>query len=189
MNKNWKREYFSIPNLMGYLRIVLVPVYLWVYLTAQNSRDYYLAAGIMLVSFLTDLLDGQVARRFNMITEFGKVLDPVADKLTQGSIAISFLFRYPDSWPMVLILVGKEAFMFVAGLCTLRMGKTIGGARWYGKVCTAVLDAVLLAILLAPELTSGWIGILNAVAIAAMVLSLAGYLNLYVRLWTGKMDG
>ena len=138
MNKNWKREYFSIPNLMGYLRIVLVPVYLWVYLTAQNSRDYYLAAGIMLVSFLTDLLDGQVARRFNMITEFGKVLDPVADKLTQGS---------------------------------------------------AVLDAVLLAILLAPELTSGWIGILNAVAIAAMVLSLAGYLNLYVRLWTGKMDG
>lgn len=61
MNKNWKREYFSIPNLMGYLRIVLVPVYLWVYLTAQNSRDYYLAAGIMLVSFLTDLLDGQVA--------------------------------------------------------------------------------------------------------------------------------
>ena len=189
MNKNWKREYFSIPNLMGYLRIVLVPVYLWVYLTAQGSRDYYLAAGIMLVSFLTDLLDGQVARRFNMITEFGKVLDPVADKLTQGSIAISFLFRYPDLWPMVLVLVGKEAFMFVAGLCTLRMGKTIGGARWYGKVCTAVLDAVLLAILLAPELTSGWIGILNAVAIVAMALSLAGYLNLYVRLWTGKMDG
>lgn len=75
-----KREYFSIPNLMGYFRILLIPIYLIVYIRADSVRDYQIAAGIMVLSFLSDFLDGKIARRFNMVTEFGKILDPIADK-------------------------------------------------------------------------------------------------------------
>ena len=79
------KEYFSIPNLMGYFRILLIPVYLFLYIRAETTEEYYMAAVVMLVSFLTDLFDGKIARRFDMVTEFGKILDPVADKVdTRG---------------------------------------------------------------------------------------------------------
>lgn len=85
MKQNLKNEYLSIPNLMGYFRILLIPLYLYLYICAKSYR---LAIFIMLLSFLTDFLDGKIARRFDMVTEFGKILDPVADKLTQGALEI-----------------------------------------------------------------------------------------------------
>lgn len=88
-----KREIFSIPNVLGYIRILLIPLFVWRYLTAQSGADYYTAAGIVLLSGLTDLFDGLIARRFHMITELGKVLDPIADKLTQAAIVFCLMFR------------------------------------------------------------------------------------------------
>ena len=75
MKKDIFREYFSIPNLMGYFRILLVPVYLIIYIRADSVSDYRLAAMVMILSFLTDFFDGKIARRFHMVTEFGKILD------------------------------------------------------------------------------------------------------------------
>ena len=95
MKKRIIREYFSIPNLMGYLRILLIPVYLYLYVHAETTRDYYIAAAVMFLCFMTDFFDGKIARKFNQITEFGKILDPIADKLTQGALVNSFSFRYP----------------------------------------------------------------------------------------------
>lgn len=106
-----KREYFSIPNLMGYFRILLIPIYLIVYIRADSVRDYQIAAGIMVLSFLSDFLDGKIARRFNMVTEFGKILDPIADKMTQGTLALSFTFRYPAMGVLLLLFLLKETIM------------------------------------------------------------------------------
>lgn len=85
-----KREIFSIPNLMSYFRIILVPIIVWRILIADAREDYWIAAILVGISGLSDLLDGKVARKFNMVTELGKALDPIADKLTLG--AIIFLF-------------------------------------------------------------------------------------------------
>ncbi len=84
MKKNVTKEYLSIPNLLGYFRILLLPVYLYVYVNASSERDYHLAVFIIFLSFLSDFLDGKIARRFDMVTDFGKILDPIADKITQG---------------------------------------------------------------------------------------------------------
>ena len=87
-----KKDLFTIPNLMGYFRILLIPVFCYFYIKKQT---YLLAAGIVLISSLTDLFDGYIARRFNMVTELGKALDPVADKLTHAALALCLAFRYP----------------------------------------------------------------------------------------------
>lgn len=71
MGKIKKEEFFSIPNCMGYFRILLIPFFCVIYLKADSMKDYYLAAGIVAISTITDFLDGKVARKFHMITEFG----------------------------------------------------------------------------------------------------------------------
>ena len=103
-----KKELFSIPNLMGYFRLVMIPVFVWLYLHAVTDADYYRAALVMGISSITDMFDGMVARKFNMITEFGKFLDPLADKLTHGAILLCLLSRYPLILLLVVLFVAKE---------------------------------------------------------------------------------
>ena len=78
--KNWKTEILTIPNLLSLFRLALIPVYISIYLGARSNSDYFLAASILAVSCLTDMIDGKIARHFNMITNLGKLLDPIADK-------------------------------------------------------------------------------------------------------------
>ena len=96
--KDWKKEIFTIPNLLSLFRWVLIPVYVAIYLNAENDADYYLAAGILTVSCLTDLIDGKIARHFNMISTFGKFLDPLADKATQFTLIICLSVKYRVLW-------------------------------------------------------------------------------------------
>lgn len=189
MDKDIRREYFSIPNLMGYFRIILVPVYLYVYLTAKSDGDYYLAAGIMLLSFLSDFLDGKIARRFHMITEFGKILDPFADKLTHAAMALSFAFRYPGvKWILAVFMV-KEVTLAIIGGFIMHKGHRMNGAQWHGKVCTAILDAVMLILLLVPNPASAVVKVLTLVSIMAMLYSFAAYLMMYAQMWKYDVCG
>ena len=91
--KDWKKEIFTIPNLLSLFRLVLIPVYITIYLNAKEAMDYYLAGGILAVSCLTDMIDGKIARHFNMITSFGKFLDPVADKATQFTLILCLALK------------------------------------------------------------------------------------------------
>ena len=77
--KDWKKEVFTIPNLLSLFRLLLIPVYVVIYLNADSLADYYIAAAILAVSCLTDLVDGKIARHFHMISTLGKFLDPLAD--------------------------------------------------------------------------------------------------------------
>lgn len=146
------KEIFSIPNLMGYFRILLIPVFCVLFFTADTERDYLLAAVVVLISTVTDFLDGWVARRFDMITELGKFVDPVADKLTHGALAVCLAFRYPLMFLIAGIMVVKEGFMAVMGLIKLKEGKKLDGAMWFGKVCTAALFLVMCVLLLFPSI-------------------------------------
>lgn len=179
MKKEWVREYFSIPNLMGYFRILLIPVYLFFYLRAETMEDYYIAAGIMLLSFFSDFFDGKIARRFQMITEFGKILDPVADKLTQGAMAVSFSFRYPAMRIMLAVFLCKELFMGIAGAYMMKKGYRMNGAQMHGKICTAVLDAVMLVLLLFPGISYLKVNILMGISLFFMCFSLFKYAKMY----------
>lgn len=183
MNKDIIREYFSIPNLLSYFRLILIPVYLLVYFNAEEPKDLVWAALVIAVSGLTDMFDGKIARHFNMITEWGKLIDPVADKLTLAAVALSLAFRFPLMRLVFALYVVKEAFMGVMGLIMLRRGSKLNGAMWYGKVCTAVTYLVIFVLLLFPELPPWAQTLLISLQIAVTLMAFALYAAYYRRAW------
>ena len=174
MKKDWRREYFSIPNIMSYFRLLLIPIYLLLYFSADDESGYGYAAAVIAVSGLTDMLDGKIARHYNMITEWGKFIDPVADKLTLAAIALSMAFRYPLMGVMFGLYVVKELYMFCMGAYMLKRGFRMDGAQWYGKVCTAVTYGAVFLLLVIPGMpkpvSDGLIGLCLFVTLAAFLL-------------------
>lgn len=189
MKERVLKEYFSIPNLMGYFRILLIPVYLFLYIRAETTEEYYMAAVVLLVSFLTDLFDGKIARRFDMVTEFGKILDPVADKLTQGAMTISFSYKYPAMGILLFVFLGKEYLMAILGLYMMKKNYRMDGAQKHGKVCTAVLDLVMILVLILPGMSILIVNVLAGIAIIVMLSSLALYLKMYWKVWKSIAGG
>ena len=97
MKKIRLKELFNIPNCLCYLRIILIPIFLHRYFLAGSKEDYYICATILIISGLSDFLDGYIARHYQMITDFGKVIDPIADKLTQFTVAfVLVLYVFMD---------------------------------------------------------------------------------------------
>jgi cardiolipin synthase len=185
MKKNWLREYFSIPNLMGYFRILMLPVFLTLYVRADSRETYIIAFVILAVSFLTDFLDGKIARRFNMITDFGKALDPTADKLTQGTLILAVAFHYPLMWFLVAVFLLKEGYMAFMGLYLKKKKQVWNGAQWYGKVCTMILDVGLFVLLLFIHLPMWAADVIILVMALFMLFSLIKYILFHIGIMRG----
>ena len=182
MEKINKKELLSIPNCMGYFRILLIPLFCITYLSANTPRDYYFATGILLISTITDFLDGQIARRLNMITEFGKFLDPVADKMTHAAIAICLMFRYDFMKYLVLLMLIKEGFMAIMGIINIKHGTKLDGAKWFGKLCTASLFFVLLILVFLPNISVDIANILIFIEMVIMFITLILYIPEFYKL-------
>ena len=185
MKKDILREYFSVPNLLSYFRLILMAVYLVVYFTAEEPGGHAYSAVIIAVSGLTDMFDGKIARRFNMITDWGKLIDPVADKLTMVSVALSLAFDFPLMRLVFALYIVKEGFMGVMGLVMLRRGFRLDGAMWYGKACTAVTYLVIFALLLFPGMPGPAQTALITVQIAMTLFSFIMYARYYRAVWRG----
>lgn len=177
--KDWKKEILTIPNLLSLFRLILIPVYITIYLNAQNTTDYYVAAGILAVSCLTDLIDGKIARHFNMISTVGKILDPFADKATQFTLIICLAVNYNVLWYLVALFVVKESFQLIAGSINLKKGRMLKGALISGKICTAVLFVSLIFMIMVPNLQDTTVNLIVAVDAVFMLVSLGNYLFTY----------
>jgi cardiolipin synthase len=177
--KDWKKEILTIPNLLSLFRLILIPVYITIYLNAQNTTDYYVAAGILAVSCLTDLIDGKIARHFNMISTVGKILDPFADKATQFTLIICLAVNYNVLWYLVALFVVKESFQLIAGSINLKKGRMLKGALISGKICTAVLFVSLIFMIMVPNLQDTTVNLIAAVDAVFMLVSLGNYLFTY----------
>lgn len=179
--KDWKKEVFTIPNLLSMFRLVLIPVYIIIYLRAQDAKDYYIAGGILAVSCLTDMIDGQIARRFNMITNFGKFLDPLADKLTQFSLILCLALRYSFLWYVVGLFCAKEIFQLAAGGCRLLKKKVmLKGALFSGKICTTFLFISLIILVLFPTIPELYVKIIAIVDSVFLLIAFADYVITYI---------
>lgn len=177
----WKRQLYSIPNLLSIIRILLIPVYITIYLNATRATDYYIAGGILALSCLTDLIDGWVARRFNMVTNLGKVLDPLADKLTQFSLVLCLAIRYPFIWYVVVLFVVKESFQLIAGGCRLlRRNIMLKGALITGKISTVVLFISLIVLVVFPSLKTDYVKIIATVDTIFLSVAFVDYLITYL---------
>lgn len=161
-----RRDWNSIPNYLSYLRFLLIPVFVWLYV---GRRAYMWAAVVIVASFITDVLDGWVARTFNMTTEWGQILDPIADKLTQITMFGCLASRYGIVIPLIVIMVLKEIVVGAMGVRVFSRTGKVGKARWYGKVATFVIVAAAFTLVLfydIPYAAAEWI-IWTACAFAA----------------------
>ena len=135
----------TIPNWLSFLRIALIPVF-----TALFIKEYYIAAIIvMAVAAFTDLLDGKIARKYNMVSNLGKILDPIADKLSQMAIVVILLIKYWDG-PLKYILflfIIKEVLMLLGGALLLSKGLRPTAAEIWGKVATTVFYVFMILII------------------------------------------
>lgn len=181
MIKDWKKDLFTIPNLLSLFRLVLIPVYIVIYLRADSVGDYYyyIAAGILAVSCLTDLIDGKIARHFNMISNVGKILDPLADKATQFTLIVCLTIKHPVLLILVALFVVKESFQLIAGFIILRKGKMLSGALLSGKICTTVLFISLILMVMFPHMKESTIQILTVINSVFMLISFVGYARIY----------
>lgn len=143
--KKERNQNLTVPNAMSVFRILMIPVFV-VYAVQDNIPGALVALGL---SGLSDALDGFIARKFNQITELGKMLDPFADKLTQGAVAICIAIRYPSICPLLVLFVAKELTMLCGACYLLKKQKKPCAAKWYGKVSTTLfyLSIALIVVL------------------------------------------
>ena len=139
--ENWN----TIPNWLCFIRIALIPVF-----TALFVKEQYIAAFItMIVAALTDVFDGKIARKFNMVSNLGKILDPIADKLSQIAIVIILLVKFWDG-PLNYILflfIFKELLMVIGAGILMAKGMRPVAAEVWGKLATVVFYTFMITII------------------------------------------
>lgn len=135
--KNWCKH---IPNALTILRFILIP-----FIVMSIVKDNYIEAFIFLtLSGLTDVLDGFIARKFNFITNFGKLIDPLADKTTQIAILVTLALK--DIIPMwILLIVFIKEFVMIAGASFLYGKELVVSSRWYGKLATVLFYLAIVS--------------------------------------------
>ena len=178
-SKDWKKEFLTIPNLLSLFRLVLIPVYVVLYFNATDLADHLIAGGVLAVSCLTDLIDGKIARHFNMVSNVGRILDPFADKVTQFTLIVCLAINYPVLWILIGLFVVKESFQLIAGFLILRQGKILSGALLSGKISTTVLFITLILMVLLPELSNKAVIAITALDCLCLLISFAGYVRVY----------
>ena len=178
---DWKKELLTIPNVLSLFRLALIPVYVIIFLNADNQNDYFLAAAILAVSCLTDLVDGKIARHFNMVSTVGKVLDPFADKVTQFTLIICLTSKYKVIWVLVSLFFIKEIFQLIACGVSYKKGIMLKGALMSGKICTTVLFIRLILMVMIPNISQTTVTIITTVDILFLLIAFVDYLVAYIK--------
>lgn len=140
----------TIPNILSLFRICLIPVITWLYCVIE---EYDLAGYVLILSGVTDIVDGFIARHFNMVSDLGKMLDPVADKLTQAAMIVCLVVRFPLMILLFALMLAKETFMAVLGFTVVKKTGVVISASWHGKVATLLLYSMMLLHLFWSEIT------------------------------------
>ena len=175
-----KYDWFTIPNLLSLTRLILIPVYVYIYFRAKDRYDYFLAAAILAVSCLTDLIDGKIARHFHMVSNLGKILDPLADKATQFTLIVCLALKYTALQYLVGLFLIKEIFQLIAGIIAYRKGKMLKGALFTGKVCTTVLFVSLILLVLIPGLPDRIVVAITVLDMLFLLISFLDYFTAYL---------
>jgi CDP-diacylglycerol--glycerol-3-phosphate 3-phosphatidyltransferase len=168
----------NLPNKLTLFRIILIPFFVFFLFTeCVEEAGKYIALGIFAVASLTDLLDGKIARKYNLVTNFGKFMDPIADKLLVSSALISFVgLNRLKAW-IVIILIAREFIISGFRLVASDSGIVLA-ASWWGKFKTAF--QMIMCILLIINIQNNVFTVINNVfiyiSLALSVISLADYL-------------
>ena len=173
MKQNIRKQILTIPNLLSLLRLCMIPLIIWLYCSQEN---YALTAAVLVLSGITDTVDGFIARRFNMVTDIGKALDPIADKLTQASVMFCLLTRFQMMLIPLLLLIFKELCNGIMSLVVIKKTGKVCGADWHGKVCTWLLYAMMFLHIVWFDISREWSTVLISICVIMMTVSFGLYM-------------
>ena len=173
-----KNQILTIPNLLSVVRLAMIPVIVWLYCGVKN---YNAAIGMILLSGATDIVDGWIARHFNMISDFGKILDPVADKLTQATLLLCLLSKYRLMWGLVSLFAVCEITKLILGAVVMKKHDEVNSAKWYGKLNTVVIYAIIMVLILFPNINGIVANCLILLCGAIMLMAHVLYFLFYYR--------
>lgn len=167
----------NLPNKLTLFRVCLIPFFVFFMLAnVFGTNDKYIAVAIFIIASITDILDGQIARRYNMVTNFGKFMDPLADKLLVCSALICLIDSKLQAW-IVIVIISRELIISGFRIVAADNGIVID-ASWWGKYKTT--SQMIMIILLILDWNYTWFGVLEYVfiylSLALTVLSLIDYL-------------
>jgi len=134
----------NVPNILTAIRFILIPIFAY-YLSMgdHNHMEYfYFAVFLFLLAGLTDILDGYIARKYNLVTSWGKLADPLADKLMQITALVMLSIKgmiFIELIVLLAIVVIKEIFMGIGSIILYKQDNYIVSANWYGKMSTVIL--------------------------------------------------
>ena len=182
-----KKDILTIPNALSLLRILLIPLFVWLYVGEERP---YASVAVVVFSGLTDIADGYIARHFHMVSDVGKILDPIADKLTQAAILLCLVCRWKELYWVFALLCLKELLQGLFGYAAIRVTGEVMSARWYGKVSTGVFYGTMILLFLFPNIPEIGFYVLVSLCVAALMLAMLLYVRYYLDIvWDVLLPG
>lgn len=174
----------QIPNILSVIRLFMIPVFIIYYFEYTALPKTLIPAGVFILAWITDALDGYLARRNSWITDIGKILDPLADKLMQIAAAVCFSIDNKIFLVFLIPLVMKEVIMLIGAVIVMRRKKIVVQASWYGKVATVLLFICALARIIVRG-SHVFDTVIASVMLASMLFALVMY---YFKDFKGKYN-
>lgn len=178
----WKR---NIPNILSVIRLLMIPAFVYVYMSELPNKTM-ISFGIYAVAWFTDILDGYLARKNNWITEIGKILDPLADKMMQFVAVICLVIVKRLSVVVISVVFFKELLMLIGASIITRKKKTVTPSSWFGKLATFVLFVAISVLIIAPSTSETLVFVMNILIVGAEVFALAMYSIKFITIFREK---
>lgn len=170
----------TIPNLISLSRLLMLPVYTLLFCFGRTENARLWACTLLIISCMSDFMDGYIARKYHCISVLGKILDPVADKCTQLVMLICVCTRYRQMLSVVVFFVIKESLQLFAGVYYLRRGKMLCGALAAGKLSTVILFASIIYLSISQEDIIAHILFIRNICMLGLLVSFAAYGHVYL---------
>ncbi|MDO4483497.1 MAG: CDP-alcohol phosphatidyltransferase family protein [Clostridia bacterium] len=167
----YQHKIITIPNLISLFRLLLIPLFAWLYM----KGEYAWTVAVLGISGLSDIADGIIARKCNMTSDLGKVLDPVADKLTQFVMMLCLLTRFPSMRTPLIVLIVREITNALTGAMVIRKTGMVLGAEWHGKAATVMIYIMMLTHVIWYSIPVNVSGLLCTLATLMIIISLVLY--------------
>ena len=177
----------NLPNKLSVLRMILVPIFVIVMMLVPDPWGSIVGVALFIIASLTDMLDGKIARKYNLITDFGKFIDPLADKFMVIGALLVILYKYEAIrslfiWAVIIVVFRELAVTSIRLVASSSSGVVIA-ANWLGKIKTCTQIACVCAVIIEP-LIYGALGLDKMLAYLPLTY-LTTVLMIFFTLWSG----
>ncbi len=175
------KKIFTIPNIISIFRLILIPLFVFFYFKESIENHFFWAIFIIVLSGFSDVVDGFIARKFNMVSDLGKVIDPIADKLTQVVALLCLAIKHTAIIPAFVVLFAKELLTMFVAIHLFASGTKPISSKWWGKLSTVMIFVTMFYTIVMDIYTvpAFVLYMLIVASVVCMSISVAGYFRMF----------